>query len=243
MTPFSILVAMSPRRVGAHPGFLPRPPVALLRLSCLLFLSAAAPVLSTVPAAAQVVQPLRGFVVDAHGAVALFDQPGQVTGPLGISKDSLPPRGLGAAAGAHVYPARLGHIVLGLGVSGLWTRGTATPVDREGRPTGPTGETSLLALVPHVSLNFGSHEGWSYISAGVGAAVYRSRLQADAVPPTPPRVRTIAFGAGARWFARPHLAFSFDLRWLALGPQPETADTPARPKTTRFVASAGVSIR
>jgi hypothetical protein len=198
---------------------------------------------SAAPAPAQVVQPTGGLVVDLHGSVAIYDQPGQVTGPLGVTAESLPARGLGAAGRVHVYPVRVRGIVVGLGASGLWTRGTATPVDREGRPTGPSGETVLASLLPEVSLNFGTRDGWSYLGAGAGWSIYRSRLRAAPETTASPRVRTVSFGAGARWFARPHLAFSFDLRWLALGPQAATADTPARPKTTRLVASAGVSIR
>jgi hypothetical protein len=64
-----------------------------------------------------------------------------------------------------------------------------------------------------------------------------------AAPSSVPRVQTINFGAGARWFARKHLAFSFDLRWYSLDAQAETAETPAVPRTTRLVASAGISVK
>lgn len=238
---------MSRRRVPPHPDPLPlvhlRPPFALARLSRSVSLFVAASVFWAAPAAAQIVRPVGGFVVDAHGAVATFDQPGQVTGALGVTAESLPKRGLGARAAFHFYPARVGGVVVGLGVVGLWTRGSVTPVDREGRPSGPSGETTLMSLLPEISFNFGSRDGWSYVSAGFGGSIYRSRLQAASEATASPRVRTVAFGAGARWFARPHVAFSFDLRWLALGSQAATIDTPARPKTTRLVASAGVSVR
>lgn len=195
------------------------------------------------PAAAQVVQPVSGVVVDLHGSVAIYDQPGQVTGPLGVTADSLPRRGLGGAAGVHVYPFRFGGVTVGLGLSGLWTRGAATPTDTDGRPTGPAGETTLASLVPVLSFNFGTRDGWSYIGGGFGASTYTMRVRAAAEPSALPKVRTITFGAGARWFARPHLAFSFDVRWLALAAQTPAGDGGAPPKTTRMVASAGVSIR
>ncbi len=216
---------------------------ALFKFAASAHLVLLAALLASPPGAAQVVRPVSGLVVDLHGSVAIYDQPGQVTGPLGVTVESLPKRGLGARVGVHLYPARVGGVTLGLGAFGLWTRGAATPVNPEGQPTGPTGETTLMSLLPELSFNFGSRDGWSYVSAGLGGSIYRSRLRAAPEPSASPRVRTISFGGGARWFARPHLAFSFDLRWLALGAQAETRDTPARPKTTRFVASAGVSIR
>jgi hypothetical protein len=58
-----------------------------------------------------------------------------------------------------------------------------------------------------------------------------------------PRTRAVNFGAGARWFARRHLAFSFDLRWYSMQAQGATTVTPAVPRTTRMVFTAGISIR
>jgi hypothetical protein len=126
-------------------------------------------------------------------------------------------------------------VTFGIGASGFWSRGRRTAVDAAGKPVGPTVETRLASLAPQVSLNFGKRDGWSYISAGIGRSIYTMRRTDVAAPSSVPRVRTLNFGAGARWFARKHVAFSFDLRWYALDGQDETAETPAVPRTTRMV--------
>ena len=68
----------------------------------------------------------------------------------------------------------------------------------------------------------------------------RSRRRPDAE-----RLKTIDYGGGARWFAKPHLAFSFDVRFYAINPshfrQPGWPEQVLR--TTLFVVGAGVSIK
>jgi hypothetical protein len=188
-------------------------------------------------------EPIGRYVVDVQGTLARYNQPNQVASWLGVGSASLPSFGLGAQAAAHVYPFRWRAITFGVGASAVWTRGTRTPTDPEGEPLGPAVETRLLALAPQVSLNFGTRKGWSYISAGFGPASYTFKL-ADASDPTSlTRISALNFGGGARWFAKKHLAFSFDLRWYSLGDQAETSETPYVPSTTRMVFSAGMSVR
>jgi hypothetical protein len=57
------------------------------------------------------------------------------------------------------------------------------------------------------------------------------------------RLKTIDYGGGARWFAKPHLAFSFDLRFYAINPSAPTLTLPAGPRTRLMVFGAGVSIK
>ncbi len=188
-------------------------------------------------------EPIGRFVVDLQGALGRYSQPNQVASWLSIDAANLPPIGVGLQAAAHVYPFRWRAITFGVGASVLWTRGTRTPKDSEDQPTGPTAQTRLATLAPQASLNFGTRKGWSYISVGMGPAQYTFKLSEARDPTEVARVTSLNFGAGARWFAREHLAFSFDLRWYSLGEQAETAETPLVPRTTRMIVSAGVSIR
>ena len=93
-------------------------------------------------------------------------------------------------------------------------------------------------IAPQVSLNFGSRDGWSYLSAGLGAG----SVNAEATDVLPGRhesglLRSVNYGGGARWFITPRLAFGFDLRahQIAAG-----ADTP---KVSVFAVGAGLSFR
>ena len=188
-------------------------------------------------------EPIGRFVFDIQGTLARYSQPNQVASWLGVASTSLPAFGLGGQAAAHVYPFRWRAMTFGIGASAVWTRGTRTPADPEGQPLGPAVQTQFAALAPQVSLNFGTSKGWSYVSAGMGPAIYSFKLAGAPDPSALPRVTALNFGAGARWFAKRHLAFSFDLRWYSLGEQPETAETPFVPRTTRMVFSAGVSVK
>ena len=38
------------------------------------------------------------------------------------------------------------------------------------------------------------------------------------------RLKTINYGGGARWFAKAHVAFSFDVRFYAINPGPAFLD-------------------
>ncbi len=186
--------------------------------------------------------PIGPFAIDVHGALPRFDQSGFTAGELGVVKTTLPTWGLGVQLGAHWYPLRIAKVTVGIGGSMLFGRARKTPTDADGNATGPTIESRLIALSPQLSLNFGTGTGWSYISGGIGRSVFDTRL--DTTPADNSRkVRTIDFGGGARWFAKPHLAFSLDLRFYSIPAQPATATLTATPKTTRMVFSAGISIK
>jgi len=59
----------------------------------------------------------------------------------------------------------------------------------------------------------------------------------------------VNYGVGARWFAKPHLAFSFDVRFYQMDPgspytDPVTgASYPAAPRTTLLIIGAGISVK
>jgi hypothetical protein len=56
-------------------------------------------------------------------------------------------------------------------------------------------------------------------------------------------LKTINYGGGARWFIKPHVAFSFDVRFYAIKSRSRLDGAPASPRTTLMVIGAGVSIK
>ena len=217
----------------------------MLRCACsvLLLLSVAA------PAAAQQKEPIGPFVVDIRGVFARHKAEPSVANDLGVSAGNLPPRSLGFAGGAHVYPFRAGKVTFGFGGNFVFGRGSRT-IDLQvtGDPTttteGPTARRHFTTFAPEVSLNFGHRQGWSYISGG---AFGRSNLYVDlaSAPATDvPYRRTINYGGGARWFTTDHIALSVDFRWYSIDEQPAIpGNVVFQPRTTLLVLSGGIAIK
>jgi hypothetical protein len=208
-------------------------------------------VLGTVsPAAAQQVEPIGMFVADVRGTLARFKQDGAIASFVGVTPEDLPTRGLGLALGAHLYPLRKGRVTLGIGGEILWARDSRTgeapdppavppavPV-----PPPPTVTTRLSSIAPHLSLNFGHGEGWSYVSGGIGLATLSA--ERDDVPAADAdSTRMTHYGGGARWFTSPHLAFTFDVRFYAINGRPAAGTTPEFPKSRMMVISVGASFK
>jgi hypothetical protein len=162
--------------------------------------------------------PPGPFVIDLRGStsgiptsIGLYP-----TIPEGAS---VPSRGFGYDVGGHVYLFNLGPARLGLGVNVVGVRGTAIDAT-----------TTMNILAPQLSFNFGSSEGWSYLSAGAGTARVNAGETASS--------SAINAGGGARWFIRRHFAVGFDLRWHKIAADGETMDA-----ATLFAASVGFSIK
>lgn len=186
----------------------------LLVLACVLLVASAA--------AAQDAPP-GPWVLDLRGATSALSNdgaffPGLPTGTL------VPSRGLGFEAGAHVYVATLGPARVGLGASYLLVRGAADDV-----------ESRFGALAPQVSFNFGTADGWSYLSAGWGRAWVRTSV--DGLERDSGGIPAINVGGGARWFVAARAAVGFDVRFHRLSP------TDAAPATLLASVSVGVSVR
>lgn len=195
-------------------------------------------------------EPIGRFAADAQVAFPKFPDDAGIATALGVTEDNLPGRGLGLAFGMHVYPARMGKVTLGLGGRLVVSRASTTLAPTtEGGPEGPTVKGYFTALSPEVSLNFGSSEGWSYVSGGIGWAGLTIENAAAPVADADGRLTTINYGGGARWFAKPHLAFSFDLRFYRYGDQDPVLSTsgalsrPAYPKGRMLVLAAGISVK
>jgi len=132
---------------------------------------------------------------------------------------SVPSRGFGYDVGGHVYLFNLGPARLGLGVNVIGVRGTAIDAT-----------ATMDILAPQLSFNFGSSDGWSYLSAGAGTARVKAGENASS--------SAINAGGGARWFIRRHIAVGFDLRWHKIAADGETMSA-----STLFAASVGFSVK
>jgi hypothetical protein len=206
------------------------------------------------PASAQQSDRLPLFAIDLHAAtVGLPQAEGWV--PEVSADTALPGRTLtGLSGGATVYPFRAGLITFGVGASLIAGNGTSeslTIVSGTGETATtrvtPAVHTSIISLVPQVSINFGHKLGWSYLSAGLG----RSRVSSfsEAVGPTPGTEAAAAwnqalnFGGGARWFMRPRLGAGFDVRFIKLSSRSATATSAGAKRTQMWNISAGISIQ
>jgi hypothetical protein len=129
-------------------------------------------------------------------------------------------------------------------------RGTArTVASAEETTTGAAASTgtfdaaiSVTTIAPQVSFNFGTHEGWSYLSGGYGTSSTHAEVSIPASfdgesGSRNRRTSTLNFGGGARWFLREHLAVGFDVRFHRLRASGTV------PSTQILGLSVGVSLR
>jgi hypothetical protein len=187
--------------------------------------------------------PPGPFVVDLRGVtIGVPSDPAFY--PTLPAESEVPARGFGADVGVHVYPFGWGPSRVGVGVDILYARGSVA---------GAGLSTVVKGVAPQFSLNFGSRDGWSYLSAGYGVMTLRSEAPVVTTPieSDDETVRTdttggavesgsvaaLNFGGGARWFLSRHLAVGFDLRFHRLSAGDVT------PSTMLFGATVGLSLR
>ena len=195
-------------------------------------------------AAAQTHERLNLFVADARLTFPNYKQSESVAADLGVDKLALPNRGLGVVFGAHLYPLRKGVVTLGLGAEVMTSKGGHEVEETtSGTTASPRVETRFSAFSPQISLNFGSKQGWSYLSGGVGFGHLTTEVVSKPLPDADGRTKVINYGGGARWFAKSHLAFSFDVRFYAINPGTPYGGLPGSPRTTLLVIAAGVSVK
>ncbi|MGE3488612.1 MAG: hypothetical protein AB7N29_01310 [Vicinamibacterales bacterium] len=210
--------------------------------------------LAAAPVSAQSSERLPWFAVDLHGAwVGLPSAEGWV--PAVPASTPLPGRGWGVAGGATVYPLKMGVMTLGVGVAMHTGKGTSDALtsttgsgDNEvTTETTTTVTTQVTSLLPQISLNFGHRLGWSYLSAGYGRSKVASSSEpfGTALGLTVPEAwnPAINFGGGAKWFMKPHLGFSFDVRFTKLGSRAPTDALPSAKRTQMVTLSVGISIQ
>jgi hypothetical protein len=216
-----------------------RPVVAAL---ILVFASLASPVVAQDPP-----PPIPWVVVDLHGTMPRFPSDDQLLADSrNLALAELPGTGLGAQIGLHVYPLRTRVVTFGLGGEIAIGRARQTPA-AGATVAGVTplraSQERITSLSPQVSLNFGNGSGWSYLSAGLGQTTWS--LATDDLgdyPPNGDKLKTLNYGGGARWFIKPHLAFSFDVRFYAISPG-FAYIFPGTPRTTLLIIGAGISLK
>ena len=229
---------------------------------------AIAALLMSTPAAAQLSPPSTPgpYVIDIRAPMSGLPSTSGFH-PRLPANTLVPKRGFGLGVGGHVYVARLGVSRVGVGVDALRVRGTAvTPVTLSTSTTESTTEAgtpsssgaslsaasqidiamSMTAIAPQLSFNFGTREGWSYLSGGYGIAQIRTEATGEQESPLTGRTTlvrddgrsaSINYGGGARWFIRDRVAVGFDLRFHRI------ATVGTRPVAKLVVASVGLSVR
>lgn len=199
------------------------------------------------PAAAQAPPPRIGpWVFDFHATVPRFPKEKALADSRGLTETELPGRGFGLQLGAHFYPWSWKAVTFGLGVEMARARAHRDPVlidSTTGAMSRPV-TSDFTQLSPQLSLNFGSGNGWSYLSAGLAPGTWS--IVPDGAAPAPPdveRVQVFNYGGGARWFNYRHLAFSLDVRFYGIDPTTAVPGYPASPRTRMLVIGAGISLK
>lgn len=198
----------------------------------------------TIPAFAQEPPPrIPYFVLDVHGTVPRFPSTVNLAESRNLTLAELPGSGLGAQIGLHLYPLRWRAITFGIGAEVAGSRSRFTPPENATVTLRST-EEKFLTAAPQLSFNFGNGHGWSYLSGGIGLSQWSLIPEGrEPFPGDTDRLKTINYGGGARWFAKTHLAFSFDVRFYAINPGSPYLGNPGSPRTTLVVVGAGVSLK
>jgi hypothetical protein len=158
------------------------------------------------------------FVVDVRGVTSGIPHSIGLY-PTVPDGGSVPARGFGYDVGGHVYLFNLGPTRIGLGVSVIGVRGTATDAT-----------TTMNIVAPQLSFNFGTSDGWSYLSLGAGTA----RVNAEETGSS----SAINAGGGARWFIKRHLGVGFDVRLHRIA-----ADGDIMGRSTEISAAVGFAVK
>ncbi len=188
--------------------------------------------------------PIPRVVLDIRGTVPKFTVEPQLAENRGLLVAELPGRGLGADVGLHLYLFKWKAMTVGVGGQLTLARGVSSP-------QGTTYQTVLrgvterfTSVTPQLSFNFGDGEGWSYISGGIGPSQRVLVPDGSAVSIVDEeRLRAVNYGGGARWFIKPRLAFTFDVRFHQIDPGTPRFGLPGSPRSTLLIMGAGVSFK
>ena len=179
------------------------------------------------------------FAVDAQGALPKLPTDPTIAATRGADRGRASRLGPGVQPGRSRLPACAGSGSRSAsGGNYQWLRGSAT-ADVEGAATVTT---KYSAFNPQVSANFGHRRGWSYISAGIGPTTL-TVSSSDIGDEPGVGVKTINYGGGGRWFVKPHVAFSFDLRIYAMNPVEQDELNGGHPRVTIVSMNIGVSFQ
>jgi hypothetical protein len=197
------------------------------------------------PARAQDAAPRLPLVaVDLHLSVPGFPQEPTLADSRGLLVDELPGHGLGRDVTLTVYPVRWRAVTFGLGGSLMTAHASFSPSSPATSPELVPVAERLRTIGSQLSFNFGTGNGWSYLSAGIGKSTWsvvpKGAMEAAADQQS---LKTLNYGGGARWFLTKHVAFSFDVRFYAINPGLPQGELPGSPRTTLRVIGAGISLK
>ena len=162
--------------------------------------------------------PPGPFVIDVRGTTSGIPS-GTGLYPTLSEGASVPARGFGVDVGGHVYPVRLGPARVGVGINFIYVRGTSVDA-----------HATVQTIAPQISINFGTADGWSYLSAGLGTARVRAGASVS--------VQSLNAGGGARWFLNRHVGLGFDVRLHKL-----SAEGTTMPAATLVSTAVGFSLK
>ena len=168
----------------------------------------------------------------------------QLADSRGLLVQELPGRGLAFHGGAHVYPVKWKAVTFGIGAEVTLARSRQASKPLSADLVGRATTEQFRHVAPELSFNFGDGDGWSYLSGGIGPAMWS--VVPDGQPASPAdseRLQTINYGGGARWFIKRHLAFSLDVRFYAVNPGSPAGGRPGGPRKTLLSIGAGVSVK
>jgi hypothetical protein len=189
-------------------------------------------------------RPIGPFVIDVRVSRPKFPSSDGLAASRGLLVAELPGSGFGIDFGAHVYPLRWKAVTFGIGGQVTLGRSHSSEQQQDGLVVARAVTEEFKTIAPQLSFNFGSGAGWSYLSGGVGPGVWS--LVPDGSPPLPAddeRLTVYNYGGGARWFAKPHLAFTFDVRFFDIYPGTPELGYPGSPRVKMLILSAGVSVK
>ena len=188
--------------------------------------------------------PIPRLVMDLRGSFPRFPSSAQLAASRGLDLSELPSAGLGVDAGIHLSVLKWKAVTFGLG--GLLTLGRshASAFNVENQPVRRAVTQRFTSITPQLSLNFGTGDGWSYISGGIGRSTWTVVPEGGLLQPgDEERLRTINYGGGARWFIKRHVAFTFDVRFHDRDPGEPNNGLPGTPRARLIIMGAGMSLK
>ena len=196
--------------------------------------------LAAAPAAGQTTaSPPGPYVFDVRAATS--GVPNDLSFYPTLTTGVVPARGFGLDVGGQVYVFTLGPARVGLGANVMLIRSSATAlVPPEDPLPGQRLTLNLRTVAPQVSFNFGTRDGWSYLSAGLGVASVTTRTEEITEGERESgQLRALNFGGGARWFITERVAFGFDVRAHKIA----ASGSSGTPAMTMMAVGAGLSLR
>ena len=184
------------------------------------------------------------FVVDVRGTLPILPSSPQLAASRGLDEIDLPGLAIGGEAGVHFYFFRWKAITFGIGGDVIVARAHRTPETVATQPVGHAVTETFVAASPQISFNFGTGNGWSYLTGGIGRSAWQIVPDGGEVSPADDeRLRTVNYGGGARWFIKKHLAFNLDVRIYQIDPGTPQPGVPGSPRSNIVAIAGGVSIR